>query len=161
MTSALHSSESPLSFGQHYAVLNLDWMSLLVDGIKDTTVGREFITNCSVWNDAVHQKDPRPLTIFTTLFFSNPSQPELAEDSPFTRLLRGYGKFEKGSPGVQISSQFTVDEKDIILQKTRWYAGAGNNLEQILRAQNIDTVIIVCNQGPSVYWTDHYYFSQG
>jgi nicotinamidase-related amidase len=51
----------------------------------------------------------------------------------------------EGSAGVQIASNFTVDERDIVLQKTRWYAGAGNSLEQILKAQNIDTVIIVCS----------------
>lgn len=118
-------------------------MSVLVDSIKGTTVGQEFIKNCSRWNDAVHQKHPRPLTIFTCLFFSSPAQPELAKDSPFTKLLQGYGSFGKGSPGVQIDPNFMVDEKDVILQKTRWYAGAGNSLEQILRAQSIDTVIIV------------------
>jgi hypothetical protein len=165
MARALHSAEGHLRFGQHYAVLNLDWMSLLIDGIKNTTVGQEFITNCSRWNDAVHQKDPRPLTIFTSLFFSNPAQPELAKDSPFPRVLQGYGLFEKGSPGVQIDSNFTVDEKDVILQKTRWYAGAGNSLEQILRAQNIDTVIIVCKKSSSLTldWVDradHFRYSQ-
>ncbi len=145
MTRALRSAEGHLNFGQHYAVLNLDWISLLLDSIKDTSVGQEFITNCVRWNNAVHQKDPRPLTIFTSLFFSNPSQPELGKGSPFSRLLQGYGTFETGSSGVQIDSNFMVDEKDIILQKTRWYAGAGNSLEQILRAQNINTVIIVRN----------------
>jgi hypothetical protein len=144
MARARHSAEGNLSFGQHYAVLNLDWMSLLIDGIKDTAVGQEFIKNCSRWNDAVHQKDPRPLTIFTSLSFCDPAQPELAKDSPFARLLQGYGSFDKRSQGVQIDSNFMVDEKDVILQKTRWYAGAGNSLEQILRAQQIDTVIIVC-----------------
>jgi len=135
-------AKGSLSFGKCYAVLNLDWMSLLIDDIKDTAVGQEFITSCCRWNDAVHKKDPRPLTIFTSLFFSNPSQLELAKDAPLTRLLQGYGTFEMDSPEVQIDSHFAVDEKDIVLQKTRWYAGAGNSLEQILRAQNIDTVII-------------------
>jgi nicotinamidase-related amidase len=153
-------AEGHLSFGQHYAVLNLDWISLLIDGIKDTNVGQEFITNCVRWNDAVHQKDPRPLTIFTSLWFSNPSQPELAKGSPFTRLLQGYGTFETGSSGVQIDSNFMVDEKDIILQKTRWYAGAGNSLEQILRAQNINTVIIVRNHRPGRFWADHCRYSR-
>jgi nicotinamidase-related amidase len=144
MSRAQHSAKGPLRFGQHYAVLNLDWMTLLIDGIKDQPVGQEFIKNCSLWNEAVHQKDPRPLTIFTSLFFSNSAQPELDRESPFGRLLQGYTSFEKGSSGVQIDSNFLVDEKDIILQKTRWYAGSGNSLEQILRAQKIDTVIIVC-----------------
>ncbi|CEI68006.1 hypothetical protein FVEN_g7721 [Fusarium venenatum] len=71
-------------------------------------------------------------------------QPELhpVDREPFTKVVRGFHKFEKGSPGVQIDSRFTVGEADIVLPKTRWYAGAGNALEQILKSRNIDTVII-------------------
>jgi nicotinamidase-related amidase len=148
-----------LSFGEHYAVLNLDWMSILIDGIKDTAVGQEFIANCTRWNNAVHKKDPRPLTIFTSLSFSNSSYPELAKNSPFARLLQGYGSFVKESSGVQISSNFTTDEKDIVLQKTRWYAGASNSLEQILKAQSIDTVIIVCIHRVFEYVIDKFRYS--
>lgn len=36
-----------------------------------------------------------------------------------------------------------MDEKDLVLQKTRWSASTGNALEQILKAQNITTLIIV------------------
>ncbi|KAL7621469.1 hypothetical protein AAE478_008792 [Parahypoxylon ruwenzoriense] len=143
MSSIQSSAESISNFGQEYAVLNLDIMSLLIDNIKDTAEGQEFISSFSRWNDALHQKDPRPLTVFTSLFFSHPSQHELANDKPFANLVKAFGTFEKGSSGVQISPHFTIDEKDVVLQKTRWYAGSGNSLEQILKAQNIDTVIIV------------------
>ncbi|CAL5870127.1 uncharacterized protein PFLUO_LOCUS4362 [Penicillium psychrofluorescens] len=130
-----------LSFGQHYAILNLDWMSILIDAVKDTVEGQTLITNCSRWNDAIHQKTPRPLTIFTTLSFS-PGQPEVESDTPFSKLIEPFGSFEQGSPEVQIYPEFTIDEKDIVLQKTRWSATSGNSLEQILRAQGIDTVVI-------------------
>ena len=138
-------AESPVLLGRRYAILNLDLMSILIDAVKDTDEGQTFISSCVRWNDAVHRKDPRPLTIFTSLFFSTPSQPELAhnDDTPFTKLVRSFDTFQVGSPGVQIDPRFVVDEKDIVLQKTRWYAGAGNALEQILRAQNIDSVVIV------------------
>lgn len=45
---------------------------------------------------------------------------------------------------TQIYSDFSVDETagDVVLQKTRYYAGTGNALEEILRAQGIDTVIL-------------------
>lgn len=133
---------SALTFGKSYAVLNLDFMTILIDAIKDTTEGKAFISNCSLWNNAVHSKDPRPLVIFTTLFF-NPGELESVKDAPFSKLVRSFGPFAAGTPEVQIASQFTVDEKDVILQKTRWYAGAGNELEQLLKAQDIDTVILV------------------
>ncbi|KAF3225006.1 hypothetical protein TWF192_007291 [Orbilia oligospora] len=132
------------TFNKNYAILNLDWMTILMDVIKDTPEGQTYITNCSRWNDAVHAKSPRPITIFTTLFFSNKSQPELhkSDKAPFTKQINGYCLFESGSPEVQIDPRFLVDEHDIVLQKTRWYAGAGNALEQILRAKNVDAVII-------------------
>lgn len=137
----------PSNFGKNYCVLNLDLMSILIEAVKDTSAGQAFISSCSRWNDAVHEKYPRPLTIFTSLFFE-PTEPELAKDAPFTKLVKSFGSFPAGSPGVQIASDFTVDEKDITLQKTRWYGGAANRLEQILKAQNIDTIIIVRHQIP-------------
>ncbi|KAI0172986.1 Isochorismatase hydrolase [Hypoxylon sp. FL1284] len=136
-----HPGEGALTFGSNYAVLNLDWMTILVDTIKDTPEGQKFISNCSLWNDAVRQVKPKPLVIFTTLFF-NPGELELVRDAPFSRLVRGFGSFAAGSADVQIASRFTVDEDDVVLRKTRWYAGAGNDLEQILKAHNVDTVIL-------------------
>ncbi|EHY54785.1 hypothetical protein HRR83_004087 [Exophiala dermatitidis] len=141
MVTAQSTTQGSLTFGQRYAVLNLDFMTILIDAIKDTTEGQAFITNCSRWNNAVHMKNARPLTIFTTLYFA-PGRPELATGAPFTKLLEGFGSFDAGSPEVQIASNFVLDAKDIVLQKIRWHAGSGNNLEHILKAQNIDTVII-------------------
>lgn len=132
-----------LTFGKNYAVLNLDLMSILIDAIKDMAVGKAFVSNCTRWNDAVHQKDPRPLTIFSSLSFT-PGEMGLGKDAPFSRLVEGFGSFATGPSGTQIAPDFKVDSQDIILQKTRWYAGAGNSLKQILRTQNIDTVIVVC-----------------
>ncbi|KAL2109723.1 hypothetical protein VUR80DRAFT_2089 [Thermomyces stellatus] len=141
MAATRSSPEGVPTFGRHYAVLNLDLMTVLIDAVKDTEAGKAFISNCSRWNDAVHKKQPQPLTVFTSLCFGA-GEPELAKCAPFTKLLQGFGSFEIGSPPVQVSSEFTVGEKDVVLQKTRWYAGAGNGFEQVLRAQNIDTVII-------------------
>jgi nicotinamidase-related amidase len=47
-------------------------------------------------------------------------------------------------PLTEIYPSFHVNETagDVVLAKTRYYAGAGNPLEEILRAQQIDTVIL-------------------
>lgn len=129
-------------FGKHFAVLNLDWMHILINAVQDTDEGKKMIQNCSRWNDAVHQMDPRPLTVFSTLYFMR-RQPEVEANKPFARLIAPFGTFEAGSTDVQIDSRFKVDEKDVVLQKTRWCASTGNSLEQILKAQGIDTVVIV------------------
>lgn len=136
------------SFGESYAVLNLDWMTILVNGIKDEPEGAALIANWSKWNDAVHQKPSRPLSIFVTLAFS-PGQPELDPNSPFANLIASYGKFIAGSPEVQVDKRFKIDEQDLIVQKTRLSASIGNSLEQILKAKGIKTVIIVRDMIPS------------
>ncbi|KAI2776021.1 Isochorismatase hydrolase [Daldinia loculata] len=112
-----HSPEGGLNFGKNYAVLNLDLMTVLIDAVENTTEGRAFIS-------------------------SSAREPELAQDASFGKLIRDFGSFAAGSSAVQIASNFEVDSKDVVLQKTRWYAGSGNSLEQILKARNIDTVVI-------------------
>ncbi|KAJ5729426.1 uncharacterized protein N7483_003934 [Penicillium malachiteum] len=132
-------------FGQHFAVLNLDWMSILINAVQDTDEGKAMIQSCTRWNDAVHQQQPRPLTVFSTLAF-NRGKPEVDANTPFGQLIAPFGDFEIGSADVQIDPRFTIDEEDMILHKTRWSATTGNSLEQILKAQGIDTVIIVSMQ---------------
>ncbi|OQV06544.1 hypothetical protein CLAIMM_11096 [Cladophialophora immunda] len=136
------SVDDPSDFGNNYAILNLDLMALLVEAIQDTLEGKAFISNCARWNDAVHAKESRPLTIFTSMFLSTASQFELQKKSPFAKLIKEFDPFLKGAPAVAVDSRFQKDEKDIMLQKIRWYGGCGNALERILQSQNIDTVII-------------------
>lgn len=135
-------SNAGVSFGQNFAILNLDWMPLLINAIAEATEGKTLIDNYIRWNDAMHQKIRRPLTIFTSLTL-NRGQPELERNKPFAKLIAPFGSCEEGSPNVGIDSRFALDEKDIVLQKTRWSATTSNNLEQILRAQHIDTVATV------------------
>ncbi|KAJ9191896.1 hypothetical protein DTO021D3_5125 [Paecilomyces variotii] len=134
-------TNSSLSFGENYAILNLDWMTGLVNAVKNTSEGQTLIENCVKWNDAIHQTFPRPLTVFSTLSFS-PGQPEVKPNSPFAKLIAPYGDLSRASPEVQIDDHFKLDEKDIVVEKTRWCASIGNALEQILQARNINTVII-------------------
>lgn len=46
---------------------------------------------------------------------------------------------------MHICDVFKVDEKDLIMQKTRWSATTGSALEQFLKVQNIKAVVIVDN----------------
>ncbi|PNP57564.1 hypothetical protein THARTR1_02562 [Trichoderma harzianum] len=133
---------SPLSFGKRYAVLNLDFMNILFDIAKGTPEGTKFVANCTRWVNAVHKRDPRPPNIFTTLYFTSPSQAELPAEAPFTKLVNGFTTFDEHNPGVKVPEYMNVDEKDVVLQKIRWYGGAGNELEDILKKNDIDTVVI-------------------
>lgn len=133
--------ETP-DFGQRYAILNLDWMTILLGAIENTPEGQSLIQNYTNWNEAIHQKSTRPLTIFTTLAFCH-GQPEVEREKPFARSIAPFGDFTAGSSDTQIDKRFVLDEQDIVLTKTRWCATTGNALEQILKAQGITTVVIV------------------
>ncbi|KAL4735321.1 Isochorismatase-like protein [Aspergillus similis] len=136
-----HTPHTPLTFDAPYAILNLDWMTALITAIENTPQGQAFTSNCKHWNDAVHDMEDRPPTIFTSLSF-NPNQPEVQPGSPFAKLIAPYGEFTAGSHRVQIDKRFQIDKSDIVLQKTRWSATAGNPLEPILRAKGIRSVVV-------------------
>lgn len=130
------------SFGQNYAVLNLDMINALVNPVANTTEGETWIKNTACWIDAVHAQDPPPLSIWTRIYFTNTRQPELGPSTPFSAVGGALGA--SNDSNTFIYPAFNVDEAagDAVLAKTRYYAGFGNSLEEILRAQQIDTVIL-------------------
>jgi len=135
-------TNTSLSFGQHYAVLNLDLINALISSVADTTAGSAFINNTARWIDAVHAQNPPPLSIFTRIYFLNAHQPEIGPNTPFAQVGGALGT--ANSTETMLYPAFNFDEAagDTVLQKTRYYAGAGNALEEMLRAQQIDTVIL-------------------
>ena len=143
ISSTVPSNEtSTLSFGKHYAVLNLDLIPGILQPIINTTAGQTFINSTATWINAVHAQNPPPLSIFTRIYFSNARQPEIGPKSPFAKAGGALG--DSSDPNTVIYPAFHVNETagDVVLQKTRYYAGFGNPLEEILRAQQIDTVIL-------------------
>jgi nicotinamidase-related amidase len=136
------SENKSFNFGRHYAVLNLDMISGIVGAVNSTAAGQQFITNTAKWIDAVHAQDPTPLSIFTRVYFSNSHLPEIGPQSPFGAVASSLGT--KSNPLTELYPAFRVDREagDVVLQKTRYYAGAGNALEEILSTQGIDTVIL-------------------
>ena len=135
-------ANTSLSFGQHYAVLNLDLITALVSPLAPTPAGSSFISNTASWISAVHAQSPPPLSIFTRIYFANARHPEVKPDSGFAAISAALGTASDNA--TQVYPAFEVDEGagDVVLQKTRYYAGAGNALEEILRAQGVDTVVI-------------------
>jgi len=130
------------SFGQNYAVLNLDLITDIVGGLNSTTQGQKFIKCVSTWISAVHAQSPPPLTIFTRIFFSNSARPEIGPGSPFAAAAAALGNVTSSSPQSELFPAFVPTGNDVVLQKVRYYAGEGNPLEDILSSQEIDTVIL-------------------
>lgn len=129
-----------LSFGSNYAVLNLDLINALVGSVANTTEGEAFINSTATWIDAVHAQSSPPISIFTRIYFSTPERLEVGPDAPFAQDVSALGN--SSDPNTEIYPAFTVETDDAVLQKVRYYAGAGNSLEEILSSQGIDTVVL-------------------
>jgi len=135
-------NNSTFSFGKNYAVLNLDLINGIVGNINTTTEGKQFINSVSTWISAVHAQSPPPLSIFTRIYFSNAKRPEIGPKTPFSVDAASLGNATIDSPQGQLYPAFVPSADDVVLQKARYYAGAGNALEEILSSQLIDTVIL-------------------
>lgn len=137
-------TNTSLSFGTHFAVLNLDLINGLVGSVAGTPAGNAFINSTSTWINAVHAHSSPVLSIFTRIYFSNALRPEIGPSTPFAQTIASLpGNQTASDPATEIYPSFSVNSTtDVVLQKTRYYAGFGNQLENILRSQQIDTVII-------------------
>lgn len=102
----------------------------------------------------VHRQSPPPLSIFTRIYFSNELRPEIAPDIAFAKAVAALGNATESSPQGQLYPAFKpLDNYDVVMKKTRYYAGSGNAMEQILSTQKIDTVILVCGLPTDAKWT--------
>lgn len=124
-------SNSTFSFGSRYAILNLDLINGIVGSFNTTPAGQAFISSTSEWIDAVQSKSNSsgsydPLTIYTRIYFSTPQRPELGLGVPFSNIAQGFGNITESSETGELYPAFAekVQETDVVLQKTRFYAGA-------------------------------------
>lgn len=136
------STNSSLSFGRHYAILNLDLINGLVSSVASTSSGRDWINNTAHWINTVHSQNPPPLSLFTRIYFANARKPEIRPGSGFS--MTSMGLTTKDTNATKIYPAFVVDEKagDVVLQKTGFSATTGNEMTNILRNQGIDTVVL-------------------
>lgn len=149
-----------ISFGNHYAVLNLDIINDVTQPISNSSAGKTWLNSLQTWFDAVNMQNPRPLVFWTRIYYENSHYPDVKPGSPLSGYLASLGVVVgpgSGNPNASIQNQQVErspltriwpgfspnNESDIVLEKTRFYAGFGNNLEHILAAQSIDTVILV------------------
>ncbi|KAL3496718.1 cysteine hydrolase family protein [Aspergillus germanicus] len=139
-------TSTPLSFGQNYAVLNLDLINGVVAPLANTTEGRKWINSTATWIDAVHKQSPPPLSIYTRIYYSSAAAPELSPSTPFYQVAAAFGNLTEQSPVSHIYPAFAPDDsedsRDVVLRKSRYYAGDGNSLEEILRTRGVEKVIL-------------------
>ena len=141
--STIPASNNTFSFGQHYAVLNLDLIVGLVAPLANTTEGAAFIDSTVKWQNAVHAQKPPPLSIYTRIYSLNSRHVEVA--GGFAKVF-GFQPGTIDDPNTQLYPPFVpIPDYDVDLKKIRYYAGTANELELILSSQKIDTVVLVCS----------------
>ncbi|OJJ79790.1 uncharacterized protein ASPGLDRAFT_180330 [Aspergillus glaucus CBS 516.65] len=131
-------------FGQNYAVLNLDLINGLVGNVNETDVGKRWINATANWINAIHEINLSPLNIYTRIYFTESWKPEVTPDTPFSKVVAPLGNITASDPKSQIYPLFKPagNRKDVVLRKSRYYAGDANSLEEILRVRGVDTVIL-------------------
>merc|ERR1712187_458013 len=131
-------------FGQKYAALNLDLINGLVGDVNETEAGKRWIDATASWITAIHSLEPPPLNIYTRIYFTEPWKPEVTPNTPFSQVVAPLGNITLSDPKSQIYPPFkpSNNHRDVVLRKTRYYAGDANSLEEILRAGGADTVIL-------------------
>jgi hypothetical protein len=122
ITSTL-ASNSTFSFGDRYAVLNLDLINGIVGSVNTTEQGQSFINSTVDWVDTVQAKASNPLTIWTRIYFSTSQRPELGLGVPFSNIAAGFGNITEQSATGQLYPAFQPLDTDVVLPKTRFYAG--------------------------------------
>jgi nicotinamidase-related amidase len=72
-----------------------------------------------------------------------PGYPELSPSSPLYELVAKTGRLGLGTPGAEIAAAVRPEEGDVVVVKRRVSAFAGTDLEVILRAKGIDTLVLL------------------
>ena len=122
----------------------MDYINGIAGGVANTSAGESFIANTGNWIDAVHAQNPPPLSIYTRIYFSASTKPDIGPNAPFASVGGMLGTMDDPLTELVPDLQSRVNQSlnDVVLPKTRYYAGAGTALEEILRTQEIDTVIL-------------------
>jgi nicotinamidase-related amidase len=68
--------------------------------------------------------------------------PEIGASNPIFGAIRGTGRFVEGSPGSEVHPAVAPVAGDVVVTKRRVSAFAGSDLEMILRAGGITTLVL-------------------
>jgi nicotinamidase-related amidase len=70
-----------------------------------------------------------------------PGYPEVSAKSPLFSLVAGTGRFLLGTPGAEVVDALRPHDGDVVIVKHRVGAFQGTDLEMVLRARGIDTLL--------------------
>lgn len=119
------------------ALLVMDHQALLVDGYAPDPAGH-LASVAKVISAARAAGLP---VIYVCVGF-RPGYPEVSDANQMFRAVRDGGRFRAGDPSTEIPEAIRPGEGDLVLTKHRVSAFEGTDLEMLLRARRIDTLVL-------------------
>jgi nicotinamidase-related amidase len=83
------------------------------------------------------------LSIFYVVVGFRPGYPELSKRNASFAAVSRSGRFLLGTPGSDVATAVAPHEGDVLVVKHRVSAFAGTDLDMILRAKGIDTLVLL------------------
>src|SRR5665213_156983 len=119
------------------AMLVMDYQNAIVAMVADTSA--DLIRNVSAALSAARSAGVK--VIYVVIGF-RPGYPEVSPANKSFRGLRESGRFASGSPATEIHPDLAPQPGDLVVTKHRVSAFSGSDLDMLLRAGGIDTLVL-------------------
>jgi nicotinamidase-related amidase len=124
------------------ALLVMDFQTAIVDGPAvhgDAADKEALLARTASLLDAARKAGVR--VVYVVVGF-RPGSPEVSPRNKSFSAIRGTGRFMEGSAGSEIHAAVAARPGDVVVTKHRVSAFAGTDLEIVLRANGIETLIL-------------------
>lgn len=132
-------SESLSIDAKKSVLLLMDFQNFVLDNFVARDAADQAISNASTLLEAARAASM--LTVHVNVGF-RPGYPEISSRNKLFTMLKGSGLIMPGSEATKIHSKLAPLETEPVVVKHRIGAFSGTDLERILRAQDIDTLIL-------------------
>jgi nicotinamidase-related amidase len=119
------------------ALLVMDYQTAIVDMVAPSSP--DLVPNAA---RALAAARKAGLKIIYVVIGFRPGHPEIGPGNKSFNALRGSGRFAPGSPGTEVHPSVAPEAGDLIVIKRRVSAFAGSDLEMLLRAQGVETLVL-------------------
>lgn len=120
------------------AVLIMDYQNAIVENYSGGVA--ELLPSAARVLDAARQAKMQ--VIYVVIGF-RPGYPEISKDNKSFNALRESGRFAHGDAATQIHPDVAPHENDLIVTKHRVSAFSGSDLEMLLRANQINSLVLM------------------
>lgn len=141
MTSPASPSSSLVLDRRRTAVMIMDYQSMIVENFSGGG-GAALLDVAQRVLGTARKGSDGPTVIYIVVGF-RPGFPEVSPNNQGFSAIKKSNRFDPSSPGVAIHSSVAPQQGDIVVTKHRVGAFLGTDLDMILRAKQIDTLVLL------------------